>query len=65
MTRGKVNYNNRGVALYKKGQYMEAIQCYDEALKTKPNNAVVKFNRSVALDKVCDAEGGDCDSEEC
>jgi len=44
-------YNERGNVRYKQGNYQEAISDYTEALRLKPNDAVIYSNRADARDK--------------
>jgi len=43
-------YNERG-NVHKQGNYQEAISDYTEALRLKPNDAVIYSNRADARDK--------------
>jgi tetratricopeptide (TPR) repeat protein len=43
---------NKGYALSSLGKYTEAIQCYDEALKSDSNNLDILIGKGIALNKL-------------
>lgn len=43
-------WNNRGIDLQDQGNYKEAIECYDKALKLDPNDTIVLNNKAFALE---------------
>jgi tetratricopeptide (TPR) repeat protein len=45
-------WNNKGNALYNLGNYNEAIECYDQALKIDPKNVLVIENRDIVLERM-------------
>lgn len=42
-------WNNKGFKLYKKGEYQEALECYDKALELDLNNSWVWHNKGMYL----------------
>lgn len=45
----KASWNNKGVALYSQGNYIESISCYDEAIKIDPGYVLAWSNKGKAL----------------
>jgi tetratricopeptide (TPR) repeat protein len=45
----KVAWNNEGVALYKQGNYTDAIKCYDKAIEIDPKYVLAWSNKGNAL----------------
>ena len=45
-------YTKRGTAYLKKGQYNEAIEEYNKAIKINPNYSLAYYNRSVAYSRI-------------
>ncbi|MDF0589688.1 tetratricopeptide repeat protein [Candidatus Methanocrinis natronophilus] len=44
-----MGWNNKGVALYNLGEYDEAVQAYDEAIRLDPEFAIAWNNKGLAL----------------
>lgn len=45
-------WNNKGYALYKEGNYEEAIKCYDKAIELDPNYSLAWGNKGEALKQI-------------
>ncbi len=45
------DYNKQGNAYSREGQYEEAMECYEKAIKMQPENAVFYYNRGTAYGK--------------
>lgn len=52
LTKEATNYIKKGLKLKKMGKLKEAIECYDEAIKIDPENALAWSNKARALDEM-------------
>jgi len=45
-------YNNKGIAFGKQGKYDDAIECFNEAIRLKPDFAYAWYNKGLALEEL-------------
>ena len=66
-----INYNNRGVALYKLGRYQQAVKDFNQAIRLDPNDLYAYNNRGNAYyelgkkNRACDDWRKACDLGNC
>lgn len=51
-SRNAIDWVNEGNDLYDRGQYAEAVICFDMAIKVDPEFPMAWYNRGVALGKL-------------